>query len=66
MQTNVGGFDRAAGILIGVALILSALFSASEYRWRGLVGVVPVLTGLIRWCSLYAPFGIGTCGRGQG
>jgi hypothetical protein len=63
MQANVGGFDRTARILVGIALILFALFSASEYRWWGLVGIVPLLTGLIRWCPLYAPFGIRTCSK---
>jgi len=61
MQANVGGIDRIARIVIGVALILFALFSTSEYRWWGLVGIVPLLTGLVRWCPLYAPFGVKTC-----
>jgi hypothetical protein len=61
MQANVGGFDRIARIVIGVALILFALLSSSEYRWWGLIGLVPLFTGLVRWCPLYVPFGIKSC-----
>jgi sulfite exporter TauE/SafE len=61
MQANVGGFDRIARIVLGIALILFALLSTSEYRWWGLIGIVPLFTGIVRWCPLYAPFGIKTC-----
>jgi hypothetical protein len=30
-------------------------------RWWGLVGVVLLATGLLRWCPAYLPFGIKTC-----
>ncbi len=61
MQANVGGIDRAARIVVGLALVLFAFFSTSPYRWWGLIGFVLILTGLIRWCPLYLPFGIKTC-----
>jgi hypothetical protein len=61
MQANVGGFDRIARIVLGIALILFALLSTSEYRWWGLIGIVALFTGLVRWCPLYAPFGLKTC-----
>lgn len=63
MQANVGGIDRAGRIVAGVALLAFAALSTSDYRWWGLVGVIPLLTGLVRWCPLYAPFGIRTCKR---
>ncbi len=61
MQANVGGFDRIARIVLGIALILFTLLSTSEYRWWGLIGIVLLFTGFVRWCPLYAPFGIKTC-----
>lgn len=61
MEANVGGFDRGARIVLGIALVLFALFSESAYRWWGLVGIVPLLTGLVRWCPVYVPLGIRTC-----
>ena len=63
MIANVGGADRAVRLVVGVALILFALLSESAYRWWGLVGIVPLVTALARWCPLYMPFGIRTCGK---
>lgn len=61
MNQNVGGVDRAVRILAGL-IILSLFFVVGEdYRWWALVGVVPLLTGLIGWCPAYLPFGIRTC-----
>ncbi len=60
MIQNVGGFDRIARIVVGVALILFAVLSQHEYAIWGWVGVVPLATGLIRVCPAYLPFGIKT------
>jgi hypothetical protein len=61
MQTNVGGADQAIRVVIGVALLLSILLIDGAWRWLGLVGLIPLLTGLARWCPLYTLFGIKTC-----
>ena len=61
MQTNVGGIDRIARIVVGIALLLFALFNEGGYRWFGLIGLVPLATGLLGWCPAYLPFGIKTC-----
>lgn len=61
MSSNVGGIDRILRIAVGLALIAFALFSRHEYAIWGWIGVVPLATGLIRWCPAYAPFGIKTC-----
>ncbi|MEQ8322860.1 MAG: DUF2892 domain-containing protein [Rhodospirillales bacterium] len=65
MTSNVGGIDRILRIVVGIALIAFALFSGHEYAVWGWVGVVPLATGLIRWCPVYLPFGIKTCKTGQ-
>lgn len=61
MSANVGGIDRILRIVVGLALIAFALFSQHEYAIWGWVGVVPLATGLIRWCPVYLPFGIKSC-----
>lgn len=61
MTANVGGIDRILRIIVGLALIAFAVFSQHEYAVWGWVGIVPLATGIIRWCPAYLPLGIKTC-----
>lgn len=61
MDANVGNIDRAARIVIGLALIVAAL-SGVIGVW-GWIGVVPLATGLFRFCPAYRLLGFNTCGR---
>lgn len=58
MGKNVGGIDRILRIIVGLALIASALFADFVWGW---IGVVPLLTALIGFCPAYTLFGIKTC-----
>ena len=58
MQANVGGIDRGARIVVGALLLAWAVFGQGDAHWWGLLGIVPLATGLLRWCPLYLPFGI--------
>ena len=61
MKTNVGSIDRTLRIVAGLA-ILSLFFVLGEgQRAWALLGLVPLLTGLISWCPLYTLLGIRTC-----
>ena len=62
MKHDVGTTDR----IIRVAIVL-ALFGASLLGYIdlwGWIGVVPIATGLFRFCPAYLPFGLGTCSSG--
>ena len=59
MKANVGGIDRIARVVVGLALI--ALATTGTVGVWGWIGVVPLLTGLVRWCPLYPLLGISTC-----
>lgn len=59
MKANVGSIDRAIRILIGLALIAATLFGAIG-AW-GWLGVIPLVTGVFRFCPAYLPFGLRTC-----
>jgi len=63
MRKNVGGLDRTARILVGVALIVATL--VGWIGWWGWIGVVPLATGLVSFCPLYPLFGFSTC-EGKG
>lgn len=62
MKTNMGGIDRGLRIVVGIVLIALALVGTIG-AW-GWIGLVPLATGLIGYCPVYAPFGFNTCGKG--
>ena len=51
MTRNEGTLDRAVRIVLGVALL--ALVFVGPQTWLGLVGIVPLVTGLVGFCPLY-------------
>lgn len=59
MKANVGSADRVVRIVVGLLLIGLAV-SGTIGAW-GWIGVVPLATGLFRWCPAYLPFGLSTC-----
>jgi hypothetical protein len=61
MKANVGGIDRTLRILAGIALLALVFVLESDARWLGLIGLVPLATGLIGYCPAYALFGLNTC-----
>ncbi|MBI5331553.1 MAG: DUF2892 domain-containing protein [Betaproteobacteria bacterium] len=59
MSANVGGIDRILRILVGLALIAwAAVLGGPVWAW---IGVVPLATGLIKFCPLYPILGMSTC-----
>ncbi len=58
---NVGSFDRLTRIVVGLVLI-ALVFVGPQTPW-GWVGLVPLLTGLLRTCPAYSLLGINTCPR---
>lgn len=61
-RTNVGGIDRVLRIVVGLALLAGFFLNAdATYRWAYLIGIVPLITGLMGSCPAYALFGLNTC-----
>ena len=58
---NVGNIDRVLRIVVGIALLATIALIEGPLQWIGLVGLVPLLTGLVGTCPLYRLFGISTC-----
>lgn len=61
MKRNVGPTDTALRIVVGVILLAAIAFVEGPLRWLGLIGVVPLLTGILGYCPLYALLGCATC-----
>ncbi len=58
MKCNIGKTDRTLRIIVGVALLASGLIG---HNWLlAVLGCVPLLTGIMRWCPVYVPMGIST------
>jgi len=58
-MTNEGTLDRAIRVVIGIAL-LSLTVLGPKSMW-GLVGLVPLATGILGFCPAYKILGISTC-----
>ena len=63
MKVNVGTVDRVARIGAGVLLI--GLAAGDVVGAWGYIGIVPLLTGLFRYCLAYGVFGFSTCPMAQ-
>lgn len=59
MKMNVGGVDRILRIVVGLVLI--GLTLAGQIGVWGWIGLLPLLTGLFRFCPAYTLFGMDTC-----
>lgn len=57
MKPNMGNIDRIIRIILGLAIIVIGVIYQS---WWGALGVIPILTAVVRWCPAYAPFNINT------
>ena len=59
MKANVGGIDRILRIVVGLALIAwAAALGGPVWAW---IGVVPLATGLFKFCPAYTLLGTNTC-----
>ena len=58
-KINVGTLDRVVRIVLGLVLI-ALVFVGPKTAW-GWLGVIPLVTGLLRTCPLYTVLGFSTC-----
>ena len=62
-KTNEGTVDRALRIIVGAALLVWFFFDngTGALHYTKLIGIVPLLTGLIGTCPIYSILGVSTC-----
>jgi hypothetical protein len=63
MKKNIHPIERAVRVVVGLGLIAMA-FVGPANLWF-LVGIVPLMTGLLGWCPPYQLLGISTCKTNQ-
>ena len=61
MTKNEHNVERVFRVALGLVL-LSLVFVGPQTMW-GLIGIVPLVTGLTGICPLYSMLGISTCAR---
>lgn len=61
---NEGTTDRALRIIVGAVMLALGWTGIAEGAMGAalsFLGFVPLLTGLVGWCPIYALFGVSTC-----
>lgn len=61
MTPNVGTVDRGARVAVGLVLVALAATGVTG-PWAYL-GIIPLVTGLVRFCPVYGIFGTSTCSQ---
>ena len=54
MKKNMSNLDRGIRIVVGVAVLSLIVFLSGGIRWIGLLGLIPLLTGIVGFCPLYS------------
>ena len=64
MNPNVGMIDRILRIALGLGLIAASVLGyVGPWGW---IGLLPLATGIFRFCPAYWPLGLSTCAIGTG
>jgi hypothetical protein len=64
MKPNVGTIDRILRIALGLGLIAGSMLGfIGAWGW---IGLLPLATGIFRFCPAYWPLGLNTCASGTG
>lgn len=58
MKCNVGKTEQKIRIGVGILILALGWYFGT---WWGLIGIVPIITGAIRWCPASALLGVSTC-----
>ena len=54
MRVNVDPLDRLIRIAVGMVLLAAVVLVPGSWRWLGLIGLLPLASGIAGWCPIYA------------
>lgn len=63
LKANESSVDRIIRVVLGAVMLLLGWGGVVTGTWGWVLkiaGFIPLITGLVGWCGLYALFGIGT------
>lgn len=58
MKCNVGKTEQIIRILLGITIVSLGVYYKN---WWGVIGLAPIITGIIRYCPLNDILGVSTC-----
>jgi len=61
MSVNVGRTDKFVRIIVGIGILSLLFLLKGDARLLGLIGIVPLATGLVGYCPFYSMLGLSTC-----
>ncbi len=62
MKKNEGTIDRALRVALGIVLLIVGfgVVGGTGGTILGIVGLIPLVTGLVGWCPIYSIFKLST------
>ena len=63
MKINEGSLDRIIRVILGLIILALWFVLQGNAQYLALIGLIPLITGIIGWCPLYTIFGINTLKR---
>jgi hypothetical protein len=61
MTKNEGTVDRVLRVVVGLGLLSLLGLLHGPAHWFGLIGLAPLLTGIVGVCPMYSMLGLSTC-----
>lgn len=61
MTKNEGTVDRVLRVVVGLGLLSLLVLLHGPAHWFGLIGLAPLLTGIVGVCPMYSMLGLRTC-----
>ena len=58
MKQNVGGVDKVLRIVAGLGVLSLLFILPGDAKWWGLIGIMPLATGLFNFCPAYTLLGL--------
>lgn len=60
MKKNVGNTERIIRIVAGLLVLSLLFFVDGNLKYLGFIGLIPLITGILGYCPLYAIFKVNT------
>nr|WP_083991282.1 DUF2892 domain-containing protein [Alkalihalobacillus pseudalcaliphilus] len=61
MKQNVGTIDRIVRVIIAFILLSLFFLLEGKMKYLGLIGIIPLVVTVIKYCPLYTVLRINTC-----